>query len=204
MLHRIDYGMNLYTRGGERKYINAEERLRFLQAAEVEDPRLKTLCMTLVYTGCRISEALALTRHHIQPGARIISIRTLKKRGLVVVREVPVPCELISELFDVHGTGQTIHPENAPEGRETQERMWPWCRTKAWKRIKDVMKSANISGPHATPKGLRHGFGVQAVQSGVPLNLVQRWLGHAHLSTTAIYADAVGPEEYAIARRMWY
>jgi integrase/recombinase XerD len=42
------------------------------------------------------------------------------------------------------------------------------------------------------PKGLRHGFGVQAVSAGIPLNLVQRWLGHSQLSTTAIYANAVG------------
>jgi site-specific recombinase XerD len=35
------------------------------------------------------------------------------------------------------------------------------------------------------------------------LNLVQRRLGHAQLSTTAIYADAAGPEEHAIAARMW-
>ncbi len=34
-------------------------------------------------------------------------------------------------------------------------------------------------------------------------NMVQKWLGHAQLSTTAIYANAVGEEEQAIAARMW-
>jgi site-specific recombinase XerD len=37
----------------------------------------------------------------------------------------------------------------------------------------------------------------------IPLNLVQKWLGHAQLSTTAVYANAVGAEEKDIARRMW-
>jgi integrase/recombinase XerD len=32
---------------------------------------------------------------------------------------------------------------------------------------------------------------------------VKRWLGHAHLSTTAIYVDAVGEEERGIAARLW-
>jgi site-specific recombinase XerD len=50
---------------------------------------------------------------------------------------------------------------------------------------------------------LRHGFGVAAVSAGIPLNLMQKWLGHAQLSTTAVYADAVGAEEKDIARRMW-
>ena len=29
------------------------------------------------------------------------------------------------------------------------------------------------------------------------------WLGHAQLTTTAIYANAVGEEEQSIAARMW-
>ena len=53
------------------------------------------------------------------------------------------------------------------------------------------------------PKGLRHGFGVQAVSRGIALNIVQKWLGHAQLTTTAIYANAVGEEEQSIAARMW-
>ena len=57
--------------------------------------------------------------------------------------------------------------------------------------------------PQASPEGLRHGLGVAAVSAGVPLNLVQKWLGHAQLTTTALYADAVGAEERDIARRMW-
>lgn len=57
--------------------------------------------------------------------------------------------------------------------------------------------------PHQSSKGLRHGFGVHATVQGVPLHMLQRWLGHAQLSTTAIYADAVGKEEQDIAARMW-
>ena len=72
-----------------------------------------------------------------------------------------------------------------------------------WRRVMEVMERADVVGPHATPKGLRHGFGVAAVSVGIPLNLVQKWLGHAQLSTTAIYADAMGAEEHDIARRLW-
>ena len=58
-------------------------------------------------------------------------------------------------------------------------------------------------GPHACPKGLRHGFGVAAISKGIALNIVQKWLGHSQLTTTAIYANAVGEEEQSIASRMW-
>ena len=65
------------------------------------------------------------------------------------------------------------------------------------------MAEAGISGTPAMPKGLRHGFGVNAFETSVPLHLVQRWLGHASLKTTAIYGDVMGPEERAFAERMW-
>jgi integrase/recombinase XerD len=72
-----------------------------------------------------------------------------------------------------------------------------------WRAVRAVMETARIGGPQASPKGLRHGFGVAAVSAGIPLNLVQKWLGHAQLTTTAIYADAGGAEEKDIARKMW-
>ena len=69
-----------------------------------------------------------------------------------------------------------------------------------WPRaIHAVMTVADLDGPQAWPKGLRHGFGVAAVSTGIPLNLVQKWLGHAQLTTTAIYADVTGAEEKDIA-----
>jgi len=40
-------------------------------------------------------------------------------------------------------------------------------------------------------------------ESGIPINLTQRWLGHARMTTTAIYAAACGPEELALADRFW-
>jgi site-specific recombinase XerD len=82
---------SLYTAAGQRKYLTAAERVRFLQAASA-CPRaeLRTLCLTLAFTGCRISEALALTAERVEREAGFIAIRSLKKRKrAVVIREVP-------------------------------------------------------------------------------------------------------------------
>ena len=65
------------------------------------------------------------------------------------------------------------------------------------------MAAAGITGTPAMPKGLRHGFGVNAFKSCVPPHLVQLWLGHASLRTASIYGDMIGPEERAFAARMW-
>lgn len=187
---------SLYTPTGFRKYLSADERRRFLATAiACRRPGLRTLCLTLVHTGCRISEALALTPASVEPVAGFVSIRCLKKRdGIVAFREVPVPDDLIAELRAVH----------CIDTAEPQTRMWPMSRSRAWQLVKAIMLEAGIAdGPHATPKGLRHGFGLHAIRSGVPLNLVQRWLGHASITTTAIYLQAMGIEEREIAARMW-
>jgi integrase/recombinase XerD len=71
------------------------------------------------------------------------------------------------------------------------------------RKVKAVMNAAGVGGTQASPKGLRHGFGVAAVQGRIPLNWVRRWLGHAQLSTTAIYAEALGAEARDIAAGLW-
>lgn len=65
------------------------------------------------------------------------------------------------------------------------------------------MQRAGVTSSAATPKGLRHGFGVAGVTNEVPLNMVQKWLGHTDIATTAIYANAIGEEERQIAAKMW-
>ena len=155
--------------------------------------------MTLAYAGYRLSEALALTVDRVDLAASQLVLESLKKRRSGVYRAVPVPPALLEALDLVHG----IRELQGRRGKGRGVRLWPWSRMTGWRAVHAVMEAAELDGPHASPKGLRHGFGVAAVSAGIPLNLVQKWLGHAQLSTTAIYADAVGEEEQSIAARMW-
>jgi integrase len=65
------------------------------------------------------------------------------------------------------------------------------------------MEIARLQGAAACPKAFRHGFGASNIQAGIPVTLLQRWLGHARLSTTAIYTDVSGAEEFELAERYW-
>lgn len=183
--------LSLHTSGGRRKYLTAAERARFMASAAARPPAIETFCLTLAWTGCRITEALNLTPADLDTDAGTVAVHSLKKRRAGIVREVPVPPAFLVMLGRVHGLG---HPA---------ERLWPMARTTAWRHVKAVMLDAGVGGTAASPKGLRHGFGVHAVRSGIPLNLLQRWLGHADIATTAIYADVMGAEEREIATRMW-
>lgn len=194
MLHQHPEGGSLYTHGGLRKYLTPLERTHFIEtAANWPRPKVGSLCLTLAYTGCRLSEALGLIGAAVGREESFLALRSLKRRNrAVVIREVPVPPKLI----------RTLECQHDLSDRDGQ--LWPWCRSQAWRLVKEVMDDADVApGPHATPRGLRHGFGLHAIRSGVPLNLVQRWLGHASMATTAIYLQAMGEEEREIATRMW-
>lgn len=184
--------MSMYNGAGDRKYLTARERNKFLFAAEKRCLYVNAFCYTLAITGCRISEALSLSAQSVDFEAGNVVIQCLKKRGKTVFRTVPVSPDLL-----------TLLREMIVGGASRRDRLWPWSRMTGYRRVQEVMRAAGICGPHATPRGLRHAFGVCAIQSNVPLNLIQRWLGHADLNTTAIYADAVGPEEREFASRTW-
>src|SRR2546425_1808656 len=120
---------SLYTAAGQRKYLTPAERARFLETA-LACPRaeLRTLCLTLAYTGCRISEALALTADRVEREAGFIAIRSLKKRRrTIVIREVPAPAALLQALAEVHGLV------------DREDRLWPISRTLAWLLVKAIM-----------------------------------------------------------------
>jgi integrase len=184
--------MQLFDASGERKYLTPAQRQEFLRAAEKAAPDVLTFCGTLAHAGCRISEALALTGTRVDTSAGVLVLESLKKRRKGVFRAVPVPTDFLLTLDSVH--------DLAALGNA---RLWRWSRTTAWRRVKEVMETAAIHGLYATPKGVRHGFGINATASEVPLNMTQKWMGHSRLETTAIYANAVGPEERKLAERMW-
>jgi integrase len=150
--------------------------------------RRRTLLYVLAYTGCRLSEALALTPHQFDADSRTLTFRTLKRRR-IVHRALPVPDHLVAVLAQLARCG---------EGP-----FWPVHRSAAWRWSKLAMRNAGIHGPMASPKGLRHSFGVRAGSRNIPLPLLQRWMGHACATTTAIYLEVVDDEERQLAARMW-
>jgi integrase/recombinase XerD len=179
----------VYNGAGQRKYVSREELEQFLRTADWREPSMRALCHVLAYTGCRITEALSLTRFQFDAERLVIVFKTLKRRR-EIFRAVPIPEDLAAQLLQL------------PIGEDG--RFWTIHRSTAWRLFKEIMTLAGIVGPMASPKGLRHGFGISAASRNVPLTVIQRWMGHASFKTTAIYLDAVGAEEREFASRMWW
>ena len=192
-------GMTLFTDIGERKYLTSAERQTFYGCLGIlDDPKDRSFCEMIFWTGCRPSEALALSAINIDVAERVVVIRSLKKRGELKgrhYRPVPVPGEFIERLADIHG----LHSRT----NDLERRLWTFSRTTGWARMKAVMDAAGLYGEKACAKGLRHGYGVHAAMTQVPETRIKKWLGHESLVTTEIYLDMAAPEDRHMAKKMW-
>ena len=82
---------DLFTFDGQRKYLSSQELDLFIATANThERPEVRTLCLVLAHTGCRLSEALALTPESIDLSQGVIVFQTLKQRGTVRFRSAKV------------------------------------------------------------------------------------------------------------------
>lgn len=191
--------LSLFDSEGRRKYINASERAAFIKAANESSGRIMTLALVMVYCGCRISEALNLQGKHIDQKERAITFRTLKKHSKKkIYRQVPIPDELLRLLKAGHELDKNKERflwVNSKENRIS--------RRTATTYIESVFKKAEIQPPANKSKALRHGFAVHALERGVPLTTVSKWLGHSSITTTAIYTEVMGEEARSFAQRMW-
>jgi len=113
----------LFDQAGNRKYLTHDERKAFLKAADRAPREVRTFCHLLHFSGCRISEALALTGDRVDFTNGAVTFESLKKRRGGVYRSVPMPPTLLDALNLVHNVRGT----EARRGRKVE--IWTWERT---------------------------------------------------------------------------
>lgn len=200
--------MRLFSGDGERLYLTADERARFLIAAIEESRENRVLCSVMHFTGCRPSEALALTPASILLTEKAIVFRTSKKRKLnnqgrvklPQYRSIPVPDKVIDDLDLVFDLRRLIRLN-----KEQDRQLWNISRTTTWRMVKGVMARAGIKGKQATSKGLRHGFGIAMLsgEKALPLNILRDLMGHSDTKITEIYTTAIGAEKRNMVMNAW-
>ena len=78
-----------------------------------------------------------------------------------------------------------------------------WSATAARVELRRLALKAGVRRRFA-PHQLRHAHAVELLHEGITLPLIQRQLGHSHLSTTGTYLEGINHEEIistAYARR---
>ncbi|OED34640.1 hypothetical protein AB832_07075 [Flavobacteriaceae bacterium (ex Bugula neritina AB1)] len=183
---------------GERLYLNTDERKAFLEATRYEDNDIKYFCQMLFYTGCRLNEGLGVLFSRIDFSEQGVIIETLKQRRKGVMRFVELPDKYLEGLNDAYGIRS-----KQTQKKYKDDRIWTFTDRTGQNYVKKVMRKAGIDGKKSSPKGLRHSFGVLAVENKIPLTQIQDWLGHKDIKNTSIYTRVKGIERRSLAERMW-
>ena len=70
----------------------------------------------------------------------------------------------------------------------------PWSPTASRATLRELAVAAGV-GRRFAPHQLRHAHAVEMAREGVPLNVIQRQLGHANLGITSIYLQGIDSSE---------
>lgn len=184
----------LITPEGIPKYLSEQEGIRFCCAAEMMKTQRDTLlCLAFFYTGCRMTEMILLKPEDIRLSHGGIISGTLKQRAKKRHRFVPVNKRFLKRLVKFA----------KQSGIRPYERIWKFSRDTALRRIKHCMELAGITDKRANSRTLRHTFAVACKMQGVPLDDIQKLLGHALIKNTMIYTNIMGKEQQRMIRHIW-
>jgi len=169
-----------------REPLTATEVDRLARACETPTERL--VVWTLLDTGLRVSELCDLTRKSIlrqQHQLRLKSKGGLSgKKGRV--RVVPMSTR-VRDLLEHHFA---------------LEKTFPVKTRRAQDIVKAVADRAQIA-KEVSPQVLRHTFAAIALQKGISLPAVQKFLGHDRVDTTASYLKFTGTNIQDEFERKW-
>lgn len=129
---------------------------------------------TLLHTGLRISDVLALRPGQLKPNFWITEQKTGKRR------QVGLPEPLLADLRESAGS-EWVFPGAKPGKHRTRQAVW--------KDVKRAAAAARLTS-NAAPHSARKVYAVELLRKYGDIDRVRRALNHGGLEVTLIYAMA--------------
>lgn len=165
----------------ERTYLSIEEFKELVN--EIDNNIIKTVIVTLFYTGMRISECLNLKLDDVDIEEEIIHVIEGKGKK---DRDIPINATLKKELIKyIESVRPDVHTNNFFATKKTGGVSSVYVN----RVINDTVKRLGWK-KHVTAHILRHSFASNLIKNGVSLVHVQKLLGHSNLKVTSIYTHA--------------
>lgn len=172
-------------------YLDPEEVAAILAQPDrttLTGQRDHALLALLYNTGARIQEALTLTPDTVRLDAAAQARFMGKGRKERICPLWPETADLIDALLK-------RCPRSADEPIFTNRYGQPLHASGVRFRLRQYVTAAaklhrHLREKHVTPHTFRHTAAVHLVAAGVDVTVIQSWLGHAHLDTTFLYAQA--------------
>jgi len=159
--------------------LSRDEEQRLIQRAYRDKGERGLLIKTLFQTGARVSEFVHIKVEDFFLDEAMILI-TKGKGGKS--RYVPILPELAQELRTHLGTRATGHLF------ETNRHL-PYSPRRIQQIVKATAAKAKIK-KRVYPHLLRHSVATTLLERGMPIEQIQKFLGHAKLETTQVYAES--------------
>jgi integrase/recombinase XerD len=166
--------------GKLRVVLSQGEVVRLLVA--VDHIMYRVALMTAYAAGLRITELLALKAEHIDSDRMVLHVEMGKGQK---PRLVPLSEVLLAELRDYWRTGRP-KVKHSPWLFPSEDPARPLHTTTIQNACQRARAAAEIT-KHVTPHTLRHCYATHMLEGGTDLRTLQALLGHACLSTTALY-----------------
>ncbi|MDR3666966.1 MAG: tyrosine-type recombinase/integrase [Ignavibacteriaceae bacterium] len=163
-----------------------KEELKSFFAQEMNSS-YRLIFQGLLYTGMRINELANVKWSDVDFDKKVI--RVSRKDGFVpktdnAERAIPINDKLLSSLNDIkEGKDWSAYVFTSPRGDKLRERYTLTV-------CKDIAELAGISGRAFLHK-FRHTFATHLVMNRVPIERVQKLLGHSSINETLIYAHLI-------------
>jgi site-specific recombinase XerD len=153
--------------------------------------RTRALIVLLWRAGLRISEALSLAESDLDPSRGSILVRRGKGGKRHEVGMDLWAWQHLDAWLDMRVSMRVGGLLSVIDG-PTRGR--PWSPTASRATLRELAVAAGV-GRRFAPHQLRHAHAVEMAREGVPLNVIQRQLGHANLGITSIYLQGIDSSE---------
>lgn len=187
-------GRGLYHKVGTQQSVEHKRRLlpEYLEYDEVQavlrhavDARARLVMLVQWRAGLRVSEALAITTGDLSLDSERPTLR-VRQGKFGKARVVPVHSELADAFRTAMAYGR--HGKDYHLVDAHRSTVWRWVRAAVKKaEAIGVVPPGRRVGTHT----LRHSAARHWLASGVPINVVSRWLGHASLQNTLVYLEVL-------------
>lgn len=167
----------------------------------IEKPAMLCFFCVVYALGLRLQEALNLQVSDIDSNRMLVHIHRGKGAK---DRLVPLPQATLEHLrafYKTHRNPDWIFPAEGRNHSMASTATKPMSESSVQLCIKKLVDQLGWGKRGVSTHTLRHCYATHLLEAGVNLRLIQKYLGHAHLTTTMIYlhVTTVG-EEAAIAK----
>lgn len=198
-LGRLDYALPRFRKRVHRPQAYSVAEVHQLLEKGFTVPKHRTFFMTLYGCGLRLNEACHLKPQDID-SARML-LRVVQGKGHKD-RSVLLPRQLLAEL---RSYWRSYRPQLwlFPSAHDPQKPMNDRTAQVAFKQALARAGLPRKGGPHS----LRHSWATHLIESGAPLHVVKRLMGHTSVMTTAGYLhiskEALGQVQSPLDAMPW-